>query len=989
MLAGLGGALGGMVLPPPVATGPAVADETRIAQLMDMGFPRSAASSALLRCRNNLAIATEYLLSRPDMVGAARIADALAAPAEEVAAVVDAPAAAAAPVPVDAPADIVMEGVAPVAVPAEEPAAPAAPEPVVAAVQDVEMESAAAVDKQANEEASEAKDAANKLALTTLDAARDLLKPTFLSRAISLAEDYPDLVFDVKSAFSLFSPAGDGPTLQPILDDLDRVDGSATSDKEEQAIATRLRIIALLATDTTYRETIEKAREELMQILVRYAALYAASRPAKESRPKWLASVMLVADTLFSLGNAPTSTTILEEGVELPLLENTSQGPRWTDEREQFYQVAMHVLVAGISDRETFMSTLRLLFVLTRDESIARQFVEADGLKELFGSFTVERPETEGCRSYAVMILRHVIEEKSVLLPMMEREIEAWFAQPRAKVADMVSFLRGASATAFRNVPIFLEAAQATCKLVQADAAGHYHIALLNEPQPSLKAVELANTIKSPFEGDVAGDAPTEESTVVKPPPKVVSTIATPSASTDAAVHFLMTEILTTSKLAIAPSAVVVATKDGEPIAPSEPAPLAADAATDAPAKAVVDTAAEVPMGDFFHTSFAMSCLTELLSSYSGCKTSFLTFSTKKASKEPSSGTPHKSKSSFLYFLLNDLLALGTLLTPHDFDSRRKASISTWASLIIVALCYDTESSHSSNKDTGSDIGPVRKTVLDAIAKAFKEIAVSSETTDVRYGRLFALSDLCYRLLTARPYPSISKPSDETSMQLAKLMLEKNFAVILTNALADVDLNFPAVNNLINSILRPLEQLTKVVTKVGRSKTSLPSAGRPEDDDSTDGSSMDEGEEFEADTDEEEAPDLYRNSALGMYEGELEPGHQEDAYMSNGSTEEYDEDDDLMEMEDGVIPGSDISDASDVSLIPSCGCIADVYESRRTRRKPLHSPKRWACPTTNTTATRTTRTSQAGPRSRLTTKGTRSSSWTASLATTRMEKTVG
>ena len=316
---------------------------------------------------------------------------------------------------------------------------------------------------------------------------------------------------------------------------------------------------------------------------------------------------------------------------------------------------------------------------------------------------------------------------------------------------------------------------------------------------------------------------------------------------------------------------------------------------------------------DHFHTSFGLSTLSELLSSYSVCKTSFLTFSTRRPKdKDSTAVTTPKSRSSFLYFLLNDLIPAGTVVPATDAESRRRATLSMWASLVIISLCCDPDAA-SPTKDSAHEIAQVRKGALDAIARAFKEATASSEPTDVRYGRLFALSDLCYRLLTSRAYPGLAKPRDDTSMQLAKLMLEKNFAVILTNALADVDLNFPSVNNLINGILRPLEQLTKVVTKVGRAKTAN-QASVPDDDESTDGSSMDEDEDVDSEEETEQAPNLYRNSALGVYEGELEPGHE--AYNSDsGEEDEYGEEDDLLE-DDGVLPGSDVSDISDDVSFP-------------------------------------------------------------------------
>jgi E3 ubiquitin-protein ligase HUWE1 len=125
---------------------------------------------------------------------------------------------------------------------------------------------------------------------------------------------------------------------------------------------------------------------------------------------------------------------------------------------------------------------------------------------------------------------------------------------------------------------------------------------------------------------------------------------------------------------------------------------------------------------------------------------------------------------------------------------------------VIVALCVDS-SSGSEAKEVSSDLVSVRKFVLEAVSRAIKDLSLS-ETLDSRYGRLlFALSDLCYRLLTVRFNAAARKPQDETPTHIAKVMLEKNFVSTLTNALAEVDLNYPNVRGLVAAILRPLEHL--------------------------------------------------------------------------------------------------------------------------------------------------------------------------------------
>ncbi|PLW06105.1 hypothetical protein PCANC_26098 [Puccinia coronata f. sp. avenae] len=150
------------------------------------------------------------------------------------------------------------------------------------------------------------------------------------------------------------------------------------------------------------------------------------------------------------------------------------------------------------------------------------------------------------------------------------------------------------------------------------------------------------------------------------------------------------------------------------------------------------------------------------------------------------------------------------------------------------------------------------------ILRAIQDAIVLEEPVDARYGQLYALSDLTCRLLTAAPFAQ--RPSErpsEAPTQIAKIMLEKNFAALLSNALADVDLNFPSVQRLLNYILRPLEHLTK--RHLVEDEEVLPT--------------------------EEDAPDLYRNSALGLYEGDLERGNRDNSPNTSEEEDQFDDDD--------------------------------------------------------------------------------------------------
>lgn len=161
-----------------------------------------------------------------------------------------------------------------------------------------------------------------------------------------------------------------------------------------------------------------------------------------------------------------------------------------------------------------------------------------------------------------------------------------------------------------------------------------------------------------------------------------------------------------------------------------------------------------------------------------------------------------------LNFIIQDLLCCTSLAEqapPVQPETKKAMGIANCAMSVLVALCSDV-SSGIDLKDVNPDLISVRKVVLDAISKAIRDTISSADHIDVRYGRLRSLSDLCYRLLTARASVQ-PKGHDDGTLHIAKIMLEKNFAVVLTNALAEIDLNYPDVKLVVTDILKPLEHL--------------------------------------------------------------------------------------------------------------------------------------------------------------------------------------
>lgn len=290
-----------------------------------------------------------------------------------------------------------------------------------------------------------------------------------------------------------------------------------------------------------------------------------------------------------------------------------------------------------------------------------------------------------------------------------------------------------------------------------------------------------------------------------------------------------------------------------------------------------------------------------------------------------------KPRTAMLSFIINELLcstSLAEQAPPIKPETKRAINIANCAMSILVALCSDV-SAGTDLKDVSPDLVAVRKVVLDAISKAIKDATTSSDHIDLRYGRLHSLADLCHRLLTARASVQ-SKGHDDGTLHIAKVMLEKNFAVLLTNALAEIDLNYPDVKLVVTDILKPLEHLTKISIKMGRAsdKTKEGGAGGASggpggelttDSDMFSGSELDESTDDEGgpSADDEQTPDLYRNSALGMYGGEMEDFDGDSDAEDDEDMDGYDDDDmsDEGPTDSGTESGSSDEEALENELL--------------------------------------------------------------------------
>ncbi|KAI8447146.1 hypothetical protein BY996DRAFT_6490522 [Phakopsora pachyrhizi] len=135
--------------------------------------------------------------------------------------------------------------------------------------------------------------------------------------------------------------------------------------------------------------------------------------------------------------------------------------------------------------------------------------------------------------------------------------------------------------------------------------------------------------------------------------------------------------------------------------------------------------------------------------------------------------------------------------------------------------------------------------------------------------------------------------TSNTPMQIAKIILEKSFAGMLSNALAEIDFDFLSVKRLsiVHSNILPKFQQNLAGNLIGGASLAVEI----------------KSSSFKSSAGDEDSQDLYRKSALGLYEDD-----EEDAGMGD--------------LDKGAILGSNLSDASDENgdVIAEIGCNTDA-----------------------------------------------------------------
>jgi E3 ubiquitin-protein ligase HUWE1 len=701
-----------------------------------------------------------------------------------------------------------------------------------------------------------------------------------------------------------------------------------------KCIAAYAHLLALLLQDETF---FERNSGTLSEKIDEYAAfLRIPPSTSTEELPPWIPFILLVLETLLSHDEKPVAVhwnapKSLDEPAVVPLIK---LGPLLVDDEQRSNILESLLDLLPRIGKEEMLATaiLRVLIILTRKRQLAKQVGEKKNLQRLFlmakqmsGSGS-ERLRQTRLTAHLITILRHIVEDEDVIKQIMRAEIKSDLPnlqRTQRGHLDVTTYIRAMAPVALRAPDLFVEVTNELLRFSRWNAPtseGARSQALVwkeqddgntDAAQPDSENVE-AEVVKQSTE---SGDK--EMSDAHKPHHDSKRPVV---ENPDGVIHFLLCELVNYRE--VEDKEVPKAGKDVKSESESATAAEAQDnSSVDGTAGDGKDKKPPKPTFKpeehpiFVYRCFLLSCLAELLQSYTRTKVEFINF--KRSAPPLSTNTPVKPRSSILNYLIYDLLCQSNLSgTSDNIASKKKAATSSQTQKVLVALVSKTNEKVFERKqekyayDDEPDLLFVRKFVLDTILKAYEKAPLTDEPLEVRYARMQCLAELMNHMVGERDKEQSSGSRNADSVQsrsqaqLRRLMYEKGYLDKLTSSIAEINLNFPGVKRAIKYILRVLRVLTDTAKELSHSNILVTdSQADQSDEDFASTSSL-----SDLDDGREETPDLYRNSALGMLEPRGEDDESESEEEDNDDEDMYGDDYDDDEMDYG---DEEISDDED------------------------------------------------------------------------------
>lgn len=756
--------------------------------------------------------------------------------------------------------------------------------------------------------------------LSNLNELRDRVLLDALDRAINLLREHPKNVFAVSAFISKINTyeVRNSDEVQPfsctavtqVVLAISSMDPHSKS--EEKVLTAYCHVLGFLLNDINI---LYASLESMIEYTPTFVTLLETDDAINKD---WFPHALLILELVLTVKEVPEEPVLPSQAAsrEKP---SPSKGIPTTSP-----------LAAGLADRVfdallkidvfpsdvTILAINRLLAFFTRDFARAKRLRNSPFLLKLiqsFKSFSVKNQNNasliEQFRTTTILILRHIVETETVVYDIMRACISKLFGHRSLadKERDLYDIIYAQLPT--RSCKIFLEVIEEFCMLSELSDPKSSKLSLKTSFHRTIAPmIEEYNEIVSASPED-KGDIQTEELSSLR---DILSPSSSqhpmndrlkPISENDGVISMLLSELtdLKPSDIYTVPEKTEDAIRIYVQLEESKK-----------DEKKDTNPTSKKFNSHHFYACFLMQNLTELLASYTSCKHDFVKFSTRIFSEEKSD-TKARAVSA-LGFFLNDLLPVGVINTSNSLPSNEWAEISALAGNAIISLVSTPDDIVRESEDeiqNAPQLVKVREAAVDGIAKAFKEASKSTANLDWRYSKLFALSELCYRMMSSKLSRYTTPPGQlfdfHDGPANGKLLYDKDFAVILTGILSDIDLNYPDSRRPIRSLTKSLNKLSRLTMEVSQLDNEERQVEEALDEQLGDVS-------YDEDGYDEEVPDIFRNSTLGMFEaGEAMYDMNEDDIMEEESDSQIaeEEEDDAMDFDEDELSDVDSAIAND------------------------------------------------------------------------------
>lgn len=261
---------------------------------------------------------------------------------------------------------------------------------------------------------------------------------------------------------------------------------------------------------------------------------------------------------------------------------------------------------------------------------------------------------------------------------------------------------------------------------------------------------------------------------------------------------------------------------------------------------------------------FLLKMLAELITSYKQCKFEFLTYDRRNSYTERP-----RPRSTALNFFLYQLLDKNSSKDQNKDESKRKDIISMLAKSVLVGFLtsvFDADNDKLDPKKADSDLTFIRKFVIEALIKVLKSSTNSSKLLEENVNKLDVWFNIIGSMVYVQaPYLRLMidpNKIDADRYQICRLMIDLNVPAAITDCMAKLDLNYPFCKKLFNDAVETLNAINST-------RSDFADLFKVEN--------HDDDVDVDEESDKEEVPNMFRNSALGMYDVEdIEDDDEED-----------------------------------------------------------------------------------------------------------------